>query len=102
MEEHPLYGKPKVKHLILDEEKMQDGLQESEHFSPTLRVLKDDHLEKVKTACMDCPASIWHATNSILKCYCKQMYLIVWQEGDDPIKACDGREIAIAMMMEEE
>jgi len=27
---------------------------------------------------------------------------LVWQEGEEPIKVCDGREIAIAMMMEED
>jgi hypothetical protein len=30
------------------------------------------------------------------------MYHIVWEEGVDQIKVCDGREISIAMMQEED
>lgn len=55
--------------------------------------------------CQDCPASLWYATLSGLRCYCNTYRMHTWG-GDtfdikkDPVMACDGRELAIMQMLE--
>lgn len=46
-------------------------------------------------ACTTCPNSIWFQNPRAIKCYCKAMFLIVWESGmglehKDSILDCDG------------
>lgn len=52
-------------------------------------------------ACASCPASMWFATTQ-LKCFCSRMHSIVWDGGQEPIVRCDGRELALMAIEQEQ
>lgn len=70
------------------------------YISPTLQSLDDKHRPEPSPACETCPASVWFTTDEKLKCFCSRMHLIVWDDKEDPILKCDGRELAILALQE--
>lgn len=52
-------------------------------------------------ACASCPASMWFATTQ-LKAFCSRMHSIVWDGAQEPIVACDGRELALMAIEQEQ
>ena len=50
----------------------------------------------------DSPISMWFTTNNQLKCFCGKMHLISWIEGEPPIMKCDGRELALLALLQQE
>src|SRR4051812_31373725 len=59
--------------------------------SPTLQELEQLRRPKDKTACEDCPNSVWFASPLEVKCYCRVMYLVSWSTKEpNQITLCDG------------
>lgn len=59
--------------------------------SPTLENIPKDRRPNPSTVCEVCPASMWFATPTEVKCYCKEMYLITWSTSEPgPLTSCDG------------
>jgi hypothetical protein len=59
--------------------------------SPTLQGLADFRRPKPETVCERCPSSVWFASATELKCYCRVMFLVVWStKHPNVIRACDG------------
>lgn len=62
--------------------------------SPTLAQLDRARRPKEHTACEDCPNSVWFASPTDVKCYCRVMYLVTWSTKDpNRITVCDGMSI---------
>ena len=60
--------------------------------SPTLDALAESRRPKVKTACEDCPNSVWFASPAEVKCYCRVMFLTTWSSKEpNQITHCDGQ-----------
>ena len=72
------------------------------YISPTLKNLDAKHRPEPSPACETCPASVWFTTSELLKCFCRQMHLIVWDGKETPILKCDGRELALLALAEQE
>lgn len=72
------------------------------YISPTLKNLDPKHRPDPSPACETCPASVWFSTNALLKCFCGRMHLIVWDGTEAPILTCDGRELAILALSQDE
>ena len=66
------------------------------YSSATLQQIKPENQPKPLPACGTCPAAIWFATDSDLKCWCTRMHSIAWTTKESAIMVCDGREIALA------
>lgn len=66
----------------------------AEHVSPTLAGLAENRRPQTATACEHCPNSVWFASPTELKCYCRVMYLVTWSS-DKPnqILLCDGLDM---------
>ena len=59
--------------------------------SPTLDALGATRQPKAATICEHCPNSVWFASATEVKCYCRVMYLITWHsQSPQPITHCDG------------
>ena len=59
--------------------------------SPTLDGLAESRRPKAKTACETCPNSVWFASPTEVKCYCRVMFLITWStQSPNQITLCDG------------
>lgn len=64
--------------------------------------LEQTQLEKSRQpteqiACIRCPNSLWFQTQRTLKCYCRQMFHIVWDSYSQPnvhVVNCDGLLVA--------
>lgn len=65
------------------------------YISHVLLKLGEDQRPAVSPACETCPASLWFSTSGHLKCFCRQMHVIVWDGEADPVMTCDGRELAL-------
>ena len=55
--------------------------------------LDTSHRPTEEIACSRCPHALWFQTRRTLKCYCRQMCLIVWESHSLPngdILNCDG------------
>ena len=71
------------------------------YISPVLQGMEPGLRPQPSPACETCPASQWFMTQQELKCFCTRMHLIVWDTSTPhPILACDGRELAIAAILE--
>lgn len=59
--------------------------------SPTLRNLPETRRPKEKTVCDGCPNSMWLATASEVKCYCRVKYAYTWTNKEpEALILCDG------------
>lgn len=59
--------------------------------SPTLQALAESRRPAPEVACCTCPNSLWFASDTEVKCYCRVMYLITWSTKEPVnIKLCDG------------
>ena len=81
-----------------------DEPRQPEYVSPVLSNLSEDLLPHPWPACGTCPAAMWFQTTDELKCYCSRMHAMTWVPGGvpPPILACDGRELALLQMAEEQ
>lgn len=70
------------------------------YISPTLQRLEAGH-PSPSPACASCPASMWFATEQ-LKCFCSRMHVIVWDGVQAPVMVCDGRELALLAIAQEQ
>jgi hypothetical protein len=58
---------------------------------PTLTALDPSRLPKNSTVCETCPLSLWFASERELRCYCRLMFTITWDNADPrPLSHCDG------------
>ena len=71
------------------------------YISPVLQKLGEDQRPAISPACETCPASLWFSTHGHLKCFCRQMHVIVWDGEADPVMTCDGREMALLELEKE-
>lgn len=59
--------------------------------SSTLDALDKSRRPKVSTVCEHCPDSVWFASPTEVKCYCRVMFLITWSDKEpNQITHCDG------------
>lgn len=59
--------------------------------SPTLSALDEDRRPRPEIACGLCPNSVWFATPSDLRCYCRVMFVQTWTaQKPGEIVSCDG------------
>lgn len=59
--------------------------------SPTLDALAASRRPSASTVCEDCPNSVWFASPTELKCYCRVMFLVTWSSREpSQITHCDG------------
>ena len=59
--------------------------------SPTLHSLDKRRRPRPATACEECPNSVWFTSPTVVKCYCRVMYVVTWSTKDpNQITACDG------------
>ena len=59
--------------------------------SPTLDALDASRRPKAATVCETCPNSVWFASPTELKCYCRVMFLVTWSStAPHEITHCDG------------
>ena len=59
--------------------------------SPTLDALDASRRPKAATVCETCPNSVWFASPTELKCYCRVMFLVTWSSTTPhEITHCDG------------
>lgn len=72
------------------------------YISPTLKAIDAKRRPQPSPACETCPASVWFTTSDQLKCYCRQMHLVVWDDTVAPIQQCDGREIALLALQSDQ
>lgn len=75
------------------------------YSSPLLQGIEERFQPTPMPACGSCPLSLWFATQQALKCYCTRMHALVWETGSEsiqPVMDCDGRELAIAALLEKE
>ena len=59
--------------------------------SPTLSALDEKRRPDPMPVCGACPHSTWFASAQELKCYCRMMHVVTWNN-EEPIAitACDG------------
>ncbi|MDO8607903.1 MAG: hypothetical protein Q7R40_15310 [Phaeospirillum sp.] len=63
--------------------------------SSTLQQLDAHRRPQREIICETCPNSMWFASPTEVKCYCRVMFLIVWSTREpNEITLCDGPEIA--------
>jgi hypothetical protein len=63
----------------------------TEATSPTLDALDASRRPKAATVCETCPNSVWFASPTELKCYCRVMFLVTWSStAPHEITHCDG------------
>lgn len=61
---------------------------------PTIGDIPED--ERPATICTTCPVAMWYRSSARLRCFCREMRVVSWEDGDkDPILQCDGREAAL-------
>lgn len=59
--------------------------------SPTLDALEPHRRPQAPTVCETCPNSVWFSSPEEVKCYCRVMYLTVWESAKpNVITGCDG------------
>jgi hypothetical protein len=59
--------------------------------SPTLAGLDEARRPRVKTVCEACPHSVWFASPTEVKCYCRVMFLVTWSTKEpNQLTHCDG------------
>ena len=59
--------------------------------SPTLAGLAASRRPKAATVCERCPNSVWFASTTDVKCYCRVMFLVTWSSREpNTLTACDG------------
>lgn len=59
--------------------------------SPTLDALDASRRPTAGTVCEHCPNSVWFASPTELKCYCRVMFLVTWSsQAPNQITHCDG------------
>jgi hypothetical protein len=48
---------------------------------------------KEAVACMNCPLAVWMLKGDALECYCRTLYMVVWETSKPgKIKVCDAPE----------
>jgi hypothetical protein len=59
--------------------------------SPTLVTIDSKRRPAPKPVCESCPHSMWFASETELKCYCRLMHAVTWTS-DQPVAilSCDG------------
>ena len=63
-------------------------------ISPVLQRLEPSHLPTEFTVCETCPNSVWFASKDRLRCYCRVMFLVTWDnQQPQTLTECDGLEI---------
>ncbi|MEO9131300.1 MAG: hypothetical protein ABI240_08840 [Sphingomonas sp.] len=72
----------------------------SPYISPLIEQLPVEHRPNPLPACASCPASMWRATTSRIECLCRNAQKISWDGRQEPTLFCDGREAAIAKLLE--
>lgn len=73
------------------------------YVSSTVQRLPRNRRPSPSTVCETCPASVWYTMQSQVKCYCRVMHLHSWDsEEPKPLTSCDGREAALAELMNPE
>ena len=81
-----------------------DSPPENPYKSDTLEHIHDRLQEPVpgaKVACSDCPVSMWYRNkDAVLCCFCTALHKNTWEDDCVPIEYCDGREQAIARLIE--
>src|SRR5262245_9267412 len=69
------------------------GLQRAADYeSPTIAGLEPQRRPNPLPICATCPHSLWFASAAHLRCFCRLMHVVTWEQ-DDPsssIVACDG------------
>lgn len=59
--------------------------------SPTLDALAASRRPSASTVCEGCPNSVWFASPTEVKCYCRVMFLVTWSSREpSQITHCDG------------
>jgi 3-mercaptopyruvate sulfurtransferase SseA len=59
--------------------------------SPTLGQLDATRRPKANTVCERCPNSVWFASPTEVKCYCRVMFLLTWSSREpQQLTNCDG------------
>ena len=59
--------------------------------SPTLAGLAASRRPKAATVCERCPNSVWFASTTEVRCYCRVMFLVTWSSKEpNTLTACDG------------
>jgi hypothetical protein len=59
--------------------------------SPTLAALDQSRRPSPEVVCATCLNSVWFASRSEVKCYCRVMFLVTWSTKEpNPITHCDG------------
>jgi hypothetical protein len=59
--------------------------------SPTLVTIDSKRRPASKPVCESCPHSMWFASETQLKCYCRMMHAVTWtSEQPVAILSCDG------------
>lgn len=59
--------------------------------SPTLSALEASRRPKAATVCERCPNSVWFASTTDVRCYCRVMFLVTWSSKEpSALTACDG------------
>lgn len=72
-------------------EAMGEALSGASPQSPTLVALVDARRPQASTVCERCPNSIWFASPTEVKCYCRAMFLVTWSSKEpNQITHCDG------------
>ena len=61
------------------------------------------HLKPTKpVACLNCPLAVWMLKGSVLECYCRTLYLVVWQTTEPGnITMCDAPAQALEAAQKE-
>ena len=66
------------------------------YVSPTLEQLPKGRRPQTSTVCERCPASVWYASATVLKCYCRVLHLHSWTtEDQNAMTHCDGQVMAM-------
>ncbi|EGQ8186719.1 conjugal transfer protein TraH [Vibrio parahaemolyticus] len=60
-------------------------------ISPTLAALDESRRPSQEVVCGTCPNSVWFASPTEVKCYCRVMFLVTWSTTEpNDITQCDG------------
>ena len=85
----------------LEEESQEEAQPNPEEVgkdlaSAALEELDESRLPSQKTVCMECPNSVWFASASELKCFCRVMHVVIWTNKEqNALIACDGQYLSL-------
>ena len=65
------------------------------YVSPTLQRIDAPRRPNPSTMCEGCPASLWFASETEVRCFCRTMHLFIWTaEEPNALTECDGEVAA--------